>query len=536
MAGTTFSMVADINPGNNGSNIGRMTILNGVLYFSAQSLPAENDSFSNYKLWRSDGTPNGTYMFKDITPGSSNNFHEYPMISHNGMLFFSAIDRPYQSELWISDGTAYGTMMIPLNKETASSAIDVVVPFGNNLFFTADDGIHGNEPWITNGYLGGTRLIKDIIPGKIGGAYPYGTLPVSMGGKLFFSGYALSDRGDYWPALWVTDGTEAGTHLIWRSYPSVMVAVDNTVFFICGGNPGISLYKTDGTPQGTVEVKTWGEEYRLKWSGTSLDGRFYFDIYKEAENIEHWESDGTPAGTHSAIITPRVDAFLNKRGNELPNGLVLYFDGGKVWQTDGTPGSEQMIEGDYQVSLAWGLVSDGWLYFGATPANSDWTDNLFRTKGTNTGVELVTERIHSIQRVAGERVYFTYGYKSGDIYEKHIGRSGGEPAVTERLEPVSGTYHFEPTSGWCNHIAELFGQSYFYGTDAEHGAELWTSDGTSEGTRVIDIFPGPNPSGADNLFALNGRLLFTADDGTHGKEWWFIDPRDQWIYLPLVGR
>ncbi len=51
--------------------------------------------------------------------------------------------------------------------------------------------------------------------------------------------------------------------------------------------------------------------------------------------------------------------------------------------------------------------------------------------------------------------------------------------------------------------------------------ELWCSDGTEAGTKlVMDIHPGPSGSYPDLFAATNGRMLFVADDGIHGLEVW----------------
>ncbi len=64
------------------------------------------------------------------------------------------------------------------------------------------------------------------------------------------------------------------------------------------------------------------------------------------------------------------------------------------------------------------------------------------------------------------------------------------------------------------------GMLYFTGTDA-NGAELWKSDGTSNGTSIVaDINPGPDGSFPQILATSGGRMFFTANDGTHGGELW----------------
>jgi len=61
--------------------------------------------------------------------------------------------------------------------------------------------------------------------------------------------------------------------------------------------------------------------------------------------------------------------------------------------------------------------------------------------------------------------------------------------------------------------------------DAIHGRELWVSDGTEEGTRLLaDIRPGLFGSGPSGLVATDdGRAFFSADDGVHGRELWVTD-------------
>lgn len=62
---------------------------------------------------------------------------------------------------------------------------------------------------------------------------------------------------------------------------------------------------------------------------------------------------------------------------------------------------------------------------------------------------------------------------------------------------------------------------FFAANDGVHGTELWKTDGTAAGTKMVkDIRTGSKSSNPENLVNVNGRLFFTANDGTHGRELW----------------
>ena len=71
---------------------------------------SSHDGTNGYELWKSDGTASGTVMVKDINSGSSSSSPQpHSRWQHP---LFPAYDGTNGDELWKSDGTASGTVMV----------------------------------------------------------------------------------------------------------------------------------------------------------------------------------------------------------------------------------------------------------------------------------------------------------------------------------------------------------------------------------------------------------------------------------------
>jgi len=79
-------------------------------------------------------------------------------------------------------------------------------------------------------------------------------------------------------------------------------------------------------------------------------------------------------------------------------------------------------------------------------------------------------------------------------------------------------------SGIPREFIEFSGRLYYSASDPEHGQELWSSDGTSEGTHLVkDINQGIQNSGPQDFVVFNGSLYFTALTASTGFRLWRTD-------------
>jgi ELWxxDGT repeat protein len=263
-AGTV--LVKDIRTGPLGSAPKNLTNVNGTLYFTA------NNGLTGEELWKSNGTSAGTVLVKDLWTGTYVDpiqgtvpYSSSPsnLINVNGTLYFRGGDPTNGYELWKSDGTTAGTVLVKdINPGVAGASPRYLTNINGMLYFAADDGINGAELWKSDGTAAGTVLVKDISTGT-SGALLGADLPNSFtnfNGTLFFTAYTSANGGE----LWKSDGTNAGTVLVKDINPGTgnsdiynkLVEVNGNLYFSANdGTTGAELWKTDGSNAGTVLVQ-----------------------------------------------------------------------------------------------------------------------------------------------------------------------------------------------------------------------------------------------------------------------------------------
>jgi ELWxxDGT repeat protein len=413
-------LLKDIVANAGSSNPLDFAILNGVVYFTAET-PTEGR-----ELWRTDGTPGGTSLVKDINPGveGSNVGDGFNLSAAGNFLLFSAKGNNSGTELWKSDGTSAGTVMVKdINPGMDDSDPDFFWPFGNIVLFTAKTAANGREVWRTDGTANGTFLLKDINPG-VGSStefeiFPGFSIPITSGFHIFKNkAYFLASDGVNSGNIYVTDGTSVNTtlvkNLVTGAFPPIIFLIgavntpDKFFFSLSDGESRSEIWQSDGSPAGTMLFKSFfyddesGFPILLKdFQSQSFLGedvlfqgnKFFFIAATEAEGNELWISDGTLPNTKIVKdINPGSASGISDNISYLYTSTTLFFaanngtNGNELWRTDGTANGTTLVKdiylnaGDAEPSLM--LVNNGKVFFGATDGDNPTATDLFVVDGT----------------------------------------------------------------------------------------------------------------------------------------------------------
>jgi trimeric autotransporter adhesin len=392
-ANAQVSVIKDIVVGKKGScqdTFSMMTV--GTKTF----FTANNDVLGN-ELWVTDGTEAGTKLVKDIYAGALSSNPQYFMQVNNTFCFF-AQTAANGLELWKSDGTEAGTVLLKdINMGPASSfyATSAKKPFAilnNQAFFIADNGMQDMELWKTDGTAAGTVLVKDIVSGS-SGSYP--SLFTIFNNKLY-----MEARGN----LWQSDGTTAGTTLA-KAFSLIVEMVVLKSELLIGASDGtatdLELWKTNGTVYTLVKDIDPRKNYGGLWveSLNTSDPMFitygdymYFPARDTVEGTELWRTDGTTAGTTLfKIFQPGKLGYAPQNFRIVKNTLMFKCENANrditLFKTDGTVAGTKQVKSSANDNLGFALptnffVHKDLLYMNATIF---FGFDLWRSDGTDAG-------------------------------------------------------------------------------------------------------------------------------------------------------
>lgn len=438
-------------------------------------------------------------------------------------LFFSAADERFGIELWVTDGTAAGSRRITdlhWGKENANPRD--LVAYNGNLYFRAEVSIGMTVQTYLVRSDGTPQGTIPLVPASAG---ERDELAVTSGG-LFFAGH----HAELGYGLLFSDGTRTGTRQIAPLAPSgPITAVGDRVFFntIAGydaetGANTYSLWVSDGTAAGTQQI---GDQPVLG-NAIAHQDHFYFtsgavdpQLLGDYMNFELWMSDGTPTGTqriyhHEPPSYPwppdprfpqvpifseiqRIPAIIDFIWGVTSIGTQLVFSANGDWLVwDGTSIVQLSSQKITQIK---GNSTNAL----AVAVHASGSHDLLITDGTPAGTQVIfsASKIHNIAR-ADNRIYASITAESGE--RQLVSRD--EAGTWQRI-PLTIR---EPEWRWLNIplFIPLGRTLLFQANDGQHGDEWWRSDGSVAGTHLVaDLNTtgvGSNPTyltpQADQLF------------------------------------
>ncbi|MFO1053352.1 MAG: ELWxxDGT repeat protein [Planctomycetota bacterium] len=480
-AGTT--LVRDLVPGADSGYLGPSIGLRGVALFVA------DDHVHGAELWASDGSAAGTQLIADLRPGADGSSPR-DLLAASTFVWFTADDGVHGREVWRTDGTAAGTTLLLDIAPGAAGNVTNLVAVGEELWFCADDGVHGAELWHSDGTTQGTVMVADIEPGA--GSSTPGSF-AHFGAEVYFAATTVANGRE----LWRSDGSTAGTALFAdirsgsdSSSPHELVTVDLTLFFVANR----------GLPFETNELWTLrsGQLTRLRDIDpnigtrpeqlTAVAGLLYYTAFHSFYGREPWVSDGTATGTH--LVGDLNGTFSDSAPSDLRaigDTLWLCADG------IGT-GREAFVA-----------------HLGIAHPVAD----------LHPGLSSSTPADFALLAQTGEVVFAATSPTVGREPWRSDGTAAGTVLMANIETPIPGsTIGSEPQQ-----MKDALGTLYFTADDGVHGYELWRSDGSESGTRLVaDINPAIGGTLPQLQVAIDENLYFGADDGVHGYELWRASP------------
>lgn len=355
------------------------------------------------ELWETDGTPEGTKLFKDLVPGpgssspqvltafpnriylrcktdalgeelwalspgdmwqlynvldinpgyKSSSPYSFVQSGYNEALVFSAEDERGE-ELWVSQGSGHSTrMLMDIQEGEGSSEPHGSVKIGQLIAFTAYDPIHGSELWFTDGDAN-TRLLCDIYSDDSENPSSSPEELTPLGDLMLFT----ADDIEHGIEPWVTNGEASGTLLLMDIYPgsigsqpTELTVVGDVVYFAAEApGTGVELYVSDGTPAGTGLLRDIapGQASSAPKYLTAWKGYLFFSASRTIEGEEPWIV--RPGRKADILRNIRADGLSSNPRDFTPWKDHVYFlandgiHGEELWRTDGTKDGTVMVK------------------------------------------------------------------------------------------------------------------------------------------------------------------------------------------------
>jgi ELWxxDGT repeat protein len=464
---------------------------------SSTGLSISNTAYfgANNALWKVSQSGDAQFIKQfdspAVTPVGSRDFTLQNFTQLGSKTFFTR-----DTGVWVTDGTTGGTSQLKnfeltpvYNSSNAFPSLSVIGAIGNSIWVTGDVNpdlaIDQTAIWRSDGTTSSSLSLNPTDRIK---------QTATLGDRLFFT------KAQFSGSLFLANNatiTPTEVNLSSKIPQIDRIFTQNNALYLWGKNgSNLTLWKSDGSLNGTTAIGTfkklqfWDDIYPGGYAGESLasNGQSYFLASDLGGRQGLWRTDGTAAGTQflKSITADSLSDYIGSNIN-----LTLKADpGGKtyltfsayrsngyetsLWETDGTPNGTRQI------------------------ATAGLRDNRDRNSAVNFRLETILNTTYLRQT-------------SGYIHEVGITKLWS----IESLKGGNLTPSLTINEGDRVEFFDLQGKTYFAG---DRG--LWSTDGTAIGTMRISpaLVSSYKP-----VKVVGDRAIAILDTATYGREVWQSD-------------
>ena len=528
-------LVVDLSPGAASSDIRNLISWSGGVAFCLH-----DEGAGTCSLWISDGTKPGTKLVYRSSQGA----HALGGLAWN----------PHRSEIWLVEVPNASRARILVSKGSSAKALtgqNVALmrehssrsfAFSATHAFYADDGLGEKRRLCSYEYK---TMREQTLPGT---GWPRLGRAAMLGSELVYA----ASKGSYLGELWISDGSATGTRML-TQFPGdaqdagrdpslgAWPTWQGRLVFPVGGPtlPRAELWSTDGTAKGTrplapsfvrsgpiFELHVSGGELYVACSSAGLPRRLW--RYRSAGWSKlHEQSYGSTAVSHSCLGEDKDGKLLfswsewASAAQTRPGALeLLQYDPVsdqvqrlRAWQHPVCNGSSHPNELTALRTRLFFVADDG------KSGRGIWCWDSTTRKATRVvGVGLDANSAPTRLTVAGGRLFFVARHSS-------LGRElfvWDEATERARLVRNIGPGAQDGIDSATSSFVVFRGELHFAADDGMHGRELWASDGTGSGTRMLcDLSPGAaTGTRFEAAVGLDDHVVFLGRDRTAGDGLW----------------
>ena len=398
--------------------------------------------------------------------------------------------------LWATAGTASGTLQLTTFASTPYGPFQrpfAVFVSPSRIFFLAEAQT-STELWVSSGSIASTTKVADYSPPSMSI-----TQTGFAGETLFFSNFSTP---------YYSDGTAARTGTT-ETQSSQLARIGDQVFSTS------SVSDPMGTRYDLVVGDTTGNNLQALRRFNQVSQFFAFNnlllfFAYDTNNVQGvWRTDGTVAGTFrlSDIAVPWYGSM--RRLADRVYFAAIVGDKRALYATDGSVAGTVEVKEVFAESLQ--VVGDRLLFVAQDSV-------LWQSDGTPTGTNPVANRTPSISGSSprsmvgvGNLTYFIANSPEGRGIYRTDGTVAGTTLVAVPKDDRGRVLRIATYPNLPENELFVVGNKVFFVVMEEYGNELWVTDGTAAGTkRVFEPNGMLEASRPDHMIVFQGALYTKA--------------------------